>query len=78
MTTTDPIITNLVTAAMTYAEKAQKYEDAWARRYDAPGADLACLACTEADQALADAEGDLREAARLCTAEAVRDGLVSK
>ena len=74
MTTTDPIITGLVTAAMTYAEKACEHEDAWDARYEADGHERAY---DRAEQALADAKGDLLEAARQL-AEAVRDGLVSK
>ena len=60
------IVEDLLIAAATYAAAAAAHEDAWDRRYGSDGTERAC---EEAEQALADAEGDLRDAARLCTAE---------
>ena len=81
MTTTDPIITNLLTAAMTYAEKAREHEDAYAARDKTTGVedyDKQEAVCDKALDAVYDAEYDLQEAARLCTAKAVLAELVSK
>ena len=58
------IVEDLLIAAATYAAAAAAHEDAWDRRYGSDGTERTY---EEAEQALADAEGDLRDAARLCT-----------
>ena len=77
------ILTALVGAAMTYAEKAAEHDTALDRRDDSEGINAYDHACAEAEyetalDALHDAEYDLKEAARLCTVEAVHTELASK
>ena len=79
MTTTDPIITGLVTAAMTYAAATCAYDIARHIREKTTGVedyDKQEAVCDKALDAVYDAAYHLKEAARLCTAEAVRDELV--
>ncbi len=82
MTTADPIITNLLTAAMTYGSIARAYDTARDIRSKTTGVDdydRQEAACDKILDALYDAEDRLKAAARLCTVDAARAaGLVSK
>lgn len=74
------ILTALVGAAMTYAARAREYDIATAAMDDAPNTDHdRCEAIWDkALDVLHDAVYSLKEAARLCTVEAVHAELASK
>ena len=74
------ILTALVGAAMTYAARAREYDLASAAMDHAPSTDYNRYEAIwdKALDVLHDAEYDLKEAARLCTVEAVHTELASK
>ena len=75
------ILTALVGAAMTYAARAREYDIAMHARDKTTGVDdydSHEATCDKALDVLHDAEYDLKEAARLCTGEAVHTELASK